>query len=88
MTEEKHLGTITILIKNRQTHAKDVQNILTDNGHMVMARLGVNVQKSCVENCTGLIAVAVEGTVKEINDLAKKLDDLYGIVAKPSIFNS
>ena len=66
-------------------NAGEVQKILTDNGHLVMARLGVNVQRACVENCTGFIAVAVEGTAKEIRDLTKKLDSLYGIVAKACI---
>jgi len=85
MAIKKHLGSITILIKDRQTHAKDVNQLLTDNGHLIMARLGVNVQKSCVEHCTGMIAVAVEASAKEINDLAEKLDKLYGITAKASI---
>lgn len=85
MSTKKQLGTITILIKDRQMHAKDVNQILTDAGHMIMARLGVNVQRSCVTNCTGMIAVAVEGTAKEIKDLTKKLDNLYGIVAKSNI---
>ena len=56
MSDKKHLGTITILVKD-----------------------------SCVENCTGLITVAVEGTAQEINDLTKQIDELYGIVAKASI---
>ena len=85
MPAKKHLATITILVKDRQMHAKDVQKILTDNGHMIMARLGVNPQRSCVTNCTGLICIAIEGTAKEINDLAEKIDSLYGIVAKTSI---
>jgi metal-responsive CopG/Arc/MetJ family transcriptional regulator len=82
MANKKHLATISILVKDRQSHAQDVQQILTANGHLVMARLGVNVQRACVENCTGFITVAVEGTVKEIRDLTNKLDGLYGIVAK------
>lgn len=85
MTEKKQLGVITILIKDRQMHAKDVQQMLTDAGHLIMARTGVNVQRSCVEHCTGLIMVAVEGTVKQINDLTKQLNGLYGIVAKDNI---
>lgn len=85
MSEKKHLGSITILIKDRQTHAQEVQDILTKNGHLIMARMGVNVRRSCVENCTGLISVAVEGTADEINGLAKELDGLYGIAAKASI---
>ena len=85
MPSKKHLATITILIKDRQTNSKNVNKMLTENGHLVMARLGVNAQRSCVENCTGMIAVAIEGTAKEINDLTKKLDGLYGIVAKANI---
>jgi len=85
MPDKKHLATITILVKDRQMHAKNVNKMLTENGHLIIARLGVNAQRSCVENCTGMIIVAVEGTAKEINNLTKKLDGLYGIVAKASI---
>ncbi len=85
MSDKKQLATITILIKDRQMHASDVNKMLGEFGHHVMARLGVNVQRSCVENCTGLITVAVEATSKEIKDLTKKLDELYGIVAKSNI---
>ena len=82
---KKHLATITILIKDRQIHAKDVNEMLTKNGHLIMARLGINVQKSCVKHCTGMITIAVEGTAQEINDVTKNLDELYGIVAKSNI---
>ena len=82
---KKHLATITILIKDRQMHAKNVNEMLTENGHLIMARLGVNVQKSCIEHCNAMITIAIEGTSKEINDLTKNLDELYGIVAKSNI---
>ena len=85
MPNKKHLATITILVKDRQTNSENVNKMLTENSHLIMARLGVNVQRSCVENCTGMITLAVEGTAKEINDLTEKLDGLYGIVAKASI---
>ena len=85
MPNKKHLATITILVKDRQTNSENVNKMLTENSHLIMARLGVNVQRSCVENCTGMITLAVEGTAKEINDLTEKLDELYGIVAKANI---
>jgi len=85
MPNKKHLATITILVKDRQTNSENVNKMLTENGHLIISRLGVNVQRSCVENCTGLIAVAIEGTAKEINDLTKSLDELYGIVAKANV---
>ncbi len=85
METKKHLGTITILVKDRHASSPDVNKVLSEQGNLVMARLGVNVQPLCVNNCHGLITVAVQGTAKEINGLAKKLDSLYGIVAKSLI---
>ena len=85
MAGKQHIGTITIMVKDRQTHSQDVQMILTKNGHLILARLGVNVQPLCIEHCTGLITVAVKGTATEINKLTKELDELYGIVAKKCV---
>ena len=86
MKKEKiHLATITILIKDRHNNAKSVNQILTEYGHIIVARLGVNVNRTCLKNCTGLITVAVEATTDEINVLNEKLDKLYGIVAKKAI---
>lgn len=85
MRKKIHLGTISILVKDRQMNAKGLNQMLTENGHLIMARLGVNLQKSCVDHCTGLIVVVVKGNALEINSLTKKIDGLYGIVAKASL---
>lgn len=85
MAIKKHLATISILVKDRQMHAQDVQKILTENAHLIFSRTGINVQRSCVEHCTGVIAVVLEGTKKEITSLTKKFDEFYGIVAKSTI---
>ena len=81
MTTKKCLGTITILVKDRHAYSPDVNKILSEQGNLAMARLGVNIQPLCLSGCHGLIAVAVQGSVKEINELTKKLNSLYGIVA-------
>ena len=83
--EKMHLATITILVKDRQKHSADVNRILTENGHLIMARLGVNVQRHCIENCTAMIVVAVEATAKDVARIAKQLNGLYGIAAKASV---
>ncbi len=85
MKAKQQLGTITILVKDRQMHAKDMNQLLTDAGHIIMARLGVNVQPMCVEHCTGLIVVVVKGNTRELKSLTSKLNKLYGIVAKINI---
>ena len=85
MSNKRHLATISILLKDRQSQAFDLQQILTDNGHMIMARMGVNVQPKCVENCTGMILLAVDGSLSEIKKLVKKIDGIYGVVAEYSV---
>ena len=83
--EKLHLATITILVKDRQMHSLEVNKILTKNGHLIMARLGVNVQRHCVEGCTAMITVAVEAAAKDIAKIAKELNSLYGITAKACV---
>lgn len=83
--QKLHLATITILVKDRQKNSPEVNRILTENGHLVMARLGVNVERHCVSNCTAMIVVAVEASAKDILRVTKELNRLYGIVAKSSV---
>lgn len=82
---KKHLATISILVKDRQENSAAVNQILTENGHLILARLGVNVQRHCIEHCTALITIVVEATAYKIKDLTNELNDLYGIVAKDNI---
>ena len=85
MLNKKHLGTITILLKDRHNYAVETQKIFTEYGRIILGRMGINPARSCVKNCTGLITLSVEGTVKEISNLTKKLNKLYGVVAKKII---
>lgn len=80
-----HLAVISILVEDRHVHAKEMNELLTLNGNLIMSRLGVNVQPACLKGCVGLLALAVKGTALEIKDLTKKLNDLYGLVAKVNI---
>ena len=83
--DKKHLATISILVKDRQANSPELNQVLTDNGHLILARLGVNVQRHCIEHCTALITIVVEATAAEISQLTEKLDGLYGIVAKKNV---
>lgn len=83
--EKKHLATISILVKDREKNSAELNQILTENGHLILARLGVNVQRHCIEHCAGLITVIVEATAEEIENMTSQLDGLYGIVAKKNI---
>jgi putative iron-only hydrogenase system regulator len=85
MLLKKQLATITILVKDRQSNAKQVNEILTEYGHIIISRLGVNLNRACVDNCTALIVVVVDAPVKDIKDMTKKINKLYGICAKEII---
>ncbi len=88
LNPKKHLATVSILLKDRKDQAPLVNEILTNHGHLIIARLGVNVQRYCVKHCTAIITVVVEGTAREISAFTKELDELYGIVAKDNILTN
>lgn len=83
--DKKHLASITILVKDRQAHSPEVNRVLTEHGHLILARLGVNLQRHCIEHCTAMITVSAEGTMGEIKKITDELDKIYGIVAKVNI---
>lgn len=82
-----HLATLSILVKEREAHSAKVNEILSRHGDRILARLGVNLERSGVRNGSGLIEVVLEGTLADITTLAGELDSLYGIVAKTSILD-
>jgi len=81
------LGTITIFTSDRQASSADMNRIMTENGHLIMSRLGVNVQKSCVSNCPGLIILAVEGEDQKVFALEEKLRDLPELEVKIAVMS-
>lgn len=83
--EKMHLATISILLKDRQQHAPDVNQLLTDNSHLILSRMGVNVQRHCIDHCTAIITVTLEANLEQIATLTEKLNSFDGIVAKTSL---
>lgn len=84
-TIARQLGTITILVNDRQKNSCNLHKLLSNNGHIILSRLGVNVEPICASRCAALIAVVVKATVKEINGLTKSINALAGVTAKAII---
>ncbi|MFA5093567.1 MAG: hypothetical protein WC543_06510 [Candidatus Omnitrophota bacterium] len=80
------LGSITILVSDRQANVAGLNQLLTDYGHVINARLGVNVEKRCVSQCPGLIILAVEAEKDLIDELADKIAQLKGIKVESAVF--
>lgn len=82
---KKKLATITILLEDRHTCSGAVNDILTQNSNLIVARMGVNVSRACVSNCPALITVTAEATVEEINKLVEALNVIPKTKAKSLI---
>lgn len=76
------LATLSILIKGREKISSLVNEVLSSNSRLVLARMGMNVQPKCVSNCLGVITIIIQGSLKEISDLSKKLNKISGVTAK------
>jgi putative iron-only hydrogenase system regulator len=79
------LGTLSILVKDRHSLSAAVNEILTKEGRLIRARLGVNIEPKCLSGCLAVISLVVEGTETEIRGLTKKLDDLDGVKAQNNL---
>lgn len=83
--DKKNLVTISILVKDRQKISAEINKILTENGHLIISRLGVNLQRKCIEKCTAMIVVVVEGSPEKIKGLEEELNQT-GAVIKINLF--
>lgn len=82
---KNYLATITILVKNRQANAEKLNKLLSLNGHIIMNRLGVNVEPMCISNCFGLIVLVVKADLKQVKKFETELKKLKGLTIKTSI---
>lgn len=81
----KQLATITVLVKNRQVHSENLNKLLSLNGHIIMNRLGVNVEPLCISNCYGLIVLVIKADLNSVKKFESQLKKLKGLVIKTSI---
>jgi len=79
------LATISILIKDRHNKSDGVNRLLTEQGHLIKARLGVNLEPKCSSDCLAVISLVAEGAKDEIDSLVKKLNSLPGVEAQSCI---
>lgn len=79
---EQHLATVSILLRKREKNAQALNEILTKHSQVIMARLGVNVEPKCIEDCYGIIALCVQGTTEQISALTNEVDELIDATVK------
>ncbi|HOZ36265.1 MAG TPA: hypothetical protein PLR18_00335 [bacterium] len=83
-----HLATLSIVITDRQANVAKVNSLLTANGRLIMSRLGVNPNTTCLRHCLGIIVLVLSGEKDKIKKLATDLDQLKGVKTKISLMFS
>jgi len=79
------LATISILVEDRHNKSAGVNELLTKVGHLIRARMGVNLEPKCSADCLAVITLVAEGTKEEINGLTEKLNALTGVKAQNNL---
>ncbi len=74
---EKRIGTITILIRDREA-APSVNQILSEHADIILCRQGLPFH----DHPVAVMSLIVEGTVNEINALTGQLGRLEGVECK------
>ena len=78
---EKRLGFVGIIIENRKRSAAGVNNILSEFGELVVARMGLPyAKKSC-----SVIVLIVDATTDEVGSFTGKLGLLEGVSVKSAL---
>jgi hypothetical protein len=83
---KQYIATLSILNLDRQGNAGKINKILSKHAHIISARLGVNVQRTCTSKCQTLINLFLSATKREIKELETDLKYLENIKLKISIF--
>jgi putative iron-only hydrogenase system regulator len=74
---EKRIGTITILIRDREM-SQSVNQLLSEHADIILCRQGLPLHNRPV----AVISLIVEGTVNSINALTGRLGRLPGVECK------
>ena len=74
---EKRIGTITILLRDREV-SPSVNQIISEHAGIVLCRQGLPFRNSPV----AVISLIVEGTMADINAMTGRLGRLPGVESK------
>ncbi|MBF0252320.1 MAG: CopG family transcriptional regulator [Candidatus Omnitrophica bacterium] len=78
---EKRIGFAGIIIENREKAAKEVNEILSDYGEIIIARTGIPYKdKHCC-----VITIVVDATTDDLGALTGKLGAIKGVSVKSAL---
>lgn len=78
---KQRLGVVGIVVKSREDVCNQLNEILSEFGHVIVGRMGVPYR----ERGVSLIALLVDGTTDDLGALSGKLGELSGVNVKVSL---
>lgn len=81
-SSKSSLYSIVILLADRQSSSRQVNEILSDFSHLFLGRFGIPLSRECVEKCSSVISLIAESNPEEIEKLKSALDPVPAVVIK------
>jgi len=78
---DKRLGFIGIIVEDREKASSEVNEVLSDSGDIIVARVGLPYQK---KNCC-VITLIVDATTDELGSLTGKIGLIEGVSVKSAL---
>lgn len=79
---EKRIGFVGIILEDRERSSEEVNGILSQYGHLIVARLGIPRPNGHEE---AVITLVVEATNDEVGALTGKLGAIRGVSVKSAL---
>lgn len=81
LDSQKRVGFVGILIEDREQSAAEVNTILSEMGHLMVARVGIPYR----ERQVSVITLVVDATSDEIGALTGRLGRIPGVSVKSGL---
>ncbi len=78
---KKRIGVIGIVIDNREEVASEINEVLSDWGHIIIGRMGIPSRDLDVS----IISLVVEGDSDDIGGMTGQLGNLQGVTLKSAL---
>ena len=78
---ERNVGVIATIVKNRAGSSKQLNDILSQFGHIIIGRMGIPYQ----ERDLNIITLIVDATTDEIGSLTGKVGQLSNVTVKSTL---
>lgn len=81
MEKAKKIAVIGIVVSNREETAREVNEILSAYGNIIVGRMGIPYK----ERGISVISLIVDGTMDEIGAMTGRLGNISGIKVKVAV---